>query len=159
MDKNALLHYALTQFQYLKNYDEVNPRESYDKVRNSFNNLFKKVCEYWNDEYTDGKDKGDRTYSLTFYAKDGVKLGEANDATLQIKNDPLVNKPIPKDGNPHRLVSWRALRHDNVKKLYLEAKQNNVPIDDGLYKRIAQIAGSTSPKVKEIINELQFNEL
>ena len=159
MDKNELLHYALTQNQYLKNFDEANPKESYDKVRNSFNNLFKKVCEYWNDEYTDEKDKGDRTYSLTIYAKDGSKIGEANDATVKIKNDPLVNKPILKDGNPHRLVSWRALRHENIKKLYLEAKQNNVPIDDGLYKRIAQIAGSTSPKVKEIINELQFNEL
>lgn len=159
MDKNELLHHALIMNQYLKNYDEANPKESYDKVRNSFNSLFKKVCEYWDNDYTDGKDKGDRTYSLTIYAKDGSKIGEANDATVKIKNDPLVNKPIPKDGNPHRLVSWRALRYDNVKKLYLEAKQNNVPIDDGLYKRIAQIAGSTSPKVKEIINELQFNEL
>lgn len=159
MDKNTLLHYAITQFQYLKNYDEAYPKESYDKVRNSFMNLFKKVTEYWNDEYTDEKDKGDRTYSLTFYSQNGVKLGEAKDATLQIKNDPLVNKPITKDGNPHRLVSWRSLRYENVKKLYLEAKENNVPIDDGLYKRIAQIAGSTSPKVKQIISELQFNEL
>lgn len=158
MNTQELLNSALTQYQFLKNYDTNNPQESYNKVRNSFNSLFKKVIEY----YLDNKpteEQQERTYSLTFYAKDGTKIGEANDATLQIKNDPLVNKPIPKDGNPHRLVSWRALRHENVKKLYLEAKQNNVPIDDGLYKRIAQIAGSTSPKVKEIINELQFNEL
>ena len=158
MNTQELLNSALTQYQFLKNYDTNNPQESYNKVRNSFNSLFKKVIEY----YLDNKpteEQQEHAYSLTIYSQDGVKLGEANDATIQIKNDPLVNKPIPKDGNPHRLVSWRALRYENVKKLYLEAKQNNVPIDDGLYKRIAQIAGSTSPKVKEIINELQFNEL
>lgn len=152
MDKNELLHHALIQNQYLKNYDEANPKESYDKVRNSFNNLFKKVCEYWNDEYSDEKDKGDRTYSLTSYAKDGTKIGEANNATI-------TNTPIKKDGNPRRVQPWRELRNEKIKKLYKEAVANNIAIDDNFCFRVAQEIGTNRNKVKEVINILQFDEL
>ena len=152
MNKNELLHYALTQNQYLKNYDEANPKQSYEKVRNSFNNLFKKVCEYWNDDYSDEKDKGDRTYSLTFYAKDGTKIGEAKNATI-------TNTPIKKDGNPKRVQPWRELRNEKIKKLYKEAVVNNVTIDDKFCFRVAQEVGTTRNKVREVINILQFDEI
>ena len=152
MDKNELLHYALTQNQYLKNYDEANPKQSYEKVRNSFNNLFKKVCEFWNEDYSDEKDKGDRTYSLTIYSQNGVKLGEANNATI-------TNTPIKKDGNPKRVQPWRELRNEKIKRLYKEAVANNITIDDKFCFRVAQEVGTTRNKVREVINILQFDEI
>ena len=169
MDKNTLLHYAITQFQYLKNYDEAYPKESYDKVRNSFMNLFKKVTEYWNDEYYDDANKP-KTYSMTFISKDDKVIGHAANAQLvglsvpdvqstSIENDPVEDSPIKKDGNPKRIQRWRDIRDANVRKMYDEAKENNVPLGNGLYKRIAQVCGTTSPKVRQLITQFQFDEL
>ena len=151
MNTQELLNSALTQYQFLKNYDANNPQESYNKVRNSFNSLFKKVIEY----YLDNKpteEQQQHTYSLTFYAKDGTKIGEANNATI-------TNTPIKKDGNPRRVQPWRELRNEKIKKLYKEAVANNVTIDDKFCFRVAQEVGTTRNKVREVINILQFDEI
>ena len=151
MNTQELLNSALTQYQFLKNYDANNPQESYNKVRNSFNTLFKKVIEY----YLDNKpteEQQERTYSLTFYAKDGTKIGEAKNATI-------TNTPIKKDGNPKRVQPWRELRNEKIKKLYKEAVANNITIDDKFCFRVAQEVGTTRHKVREVINILQFDEI
>ena len=151
MNTQELLNSALTQYQFLKNYDANNPQESYNKVRNSFNSLFKKVIEY----YLDNKpteEQQQHTYSLTFYAKDGTKIGEAKNATIS-------NVPIKKDGNPRRVQPWRELRNEKIKKLYKEAVANNITIDDKFCFRVAQEVGTTRNKVREVINILQFDEI
>lgn len=135
MNKNELLHHALVQNQYLKNYDETHPKESYDKVRNSFNSLFKKVCEYWNDEYSDEKEPDE-----------------------QIQVQPTLNA-WEKRGNWTRTNEWRKYRDTQIIKLYKEAKDKHANINKDLFKRIAQITGSTSPKVKQIISEYEFMQI
>lgn len=135
MNKNELLHHALVQNQYLKNYDEAHPRESYDKVRNSFNSLFKKVCEYWNDDYSNEKEPDE-----------------------QIQVQPTLNA-WEKRGNWTRTNEWRKYRDTQIIKLYKEAKDKHANINKDLFKRIAQITGSTSPKVKQIISEYEFMQI
>lgn len=132
MNKNELLHHALVQNQYLKNYDEVHPKESYEKVRNSFNSLFKKVCEYWNDEYSDEKEQ------------------------IPVQ----TSSAWEKKGNWTRTNEWRKYRNAQIIKLYKEAKEKHATIiNSDLFRRIAQITGSTSPKVKQVISEYEFMQI
>ena len=135
MNKNELLHHALVQNQYLKNYDETHPRESYEKVRNSFNSLFKKVCEYWNDDYSNEKEP------------DG-----------QIPVQPTLNA-WEKRGNWTRTNEWRKYRDTQIKKLYKEAKDKHANINSDLFRRIAQICGTTRNKVKQVISEYEFMQI
>lgn len=150
MDKTELLHYALTQYLYLKNYEAEKPKESYDKVRKSFERLFKKILEYWNDLYYNENEAESTTVPI-------ITTNVNNSAVIE--TDPVVNKPIRKDGNPHVIRPWREQRNENIKRMYIEATKNNIPVDEALCKRIAQVVGSTSPKVREIINVIQFNEI
>jgi hypothetical protein len=131
MNKNELLHHALVQNQYLKNYDEAHPRESYEKVRNSFNSLFKKVCEYWNDEYSEEKEQLPVQSSSTWEKK----------------------------GNWTRTNEWRKYRNTQIIKLYKEAKSKSANINSELFQNIAHHVGSTLPKVKQVISEYEFIQI
>ena len=128
-----LLHWAVTQHQFVKGFDPNNAKECYDKVFLSYKRLYDKVVNY-------------------------CVLSDEKEPDEQIPEQPMLDA-WEKRGNWTRTNEWRKHRDAQIRKLYKEAKEKHATINNDLFKRIAQITGSTSPKVKEIINELQFNEL
>lgn len=138
-----LLHWAVTQHQFVKSFDPNNAKECYDKVYNSYKRLYDKVINFC--VLSDEKEPDEQ-----------LPIKQTVTQPVPIK---IQNKPIRKAGDKWAVRPWREQRNEHIKKLYMEAKQNRVPIDDGLMKRIAQIAGSTTTKVKEIISLLEFDNL
>lgn len=167
MNKDELLHYALTQFRYLKNYDTKNPEESYNKVRASFMHLFKKVVEYWDDEFTNAsvqeklevftnptipEFKADIPCDIKEEVKEEIKEKNTID-TLPIKGDVIL-----KQGNSRERKMWLTLRDANIRKMYLEAVKNNIPITDDFLKRIAQTVGTNTKVVRDKINNYEYQQ-
>lgn len=150
MNRQELLHWAVTQNQFIKGYDANIPKECYDKLYASYNRLYNKVINYC--------------------------VLDAIEAPQSLKTSPVDNSEPPKKKNApdgleigtfkkaghkdsQRLKNWRKYRDSKVIELYKECKCKKQPITDEIIFRIAQIVGSTSPKVKRIINDYEFDKI
>ena len=133
MNKNELLRFAVTQNQFIKGYDEKNPRECYNKVLNSYRQLYDKVVNY-------------------------CVLSDEKEPDEQIPAQPTLNA-WEKRGNWARTNEWRKHRDTQIIKLYKEAKDKHANINSDLFRRIAQICGTTRNKVKQVISEYEFMQI
>lgn len=132
MNKNELLRFAVTQNQFIKGYDEKNPRECYNKVLNSYRQLYDKVVNY-------------------------CVLSE-KEPDEQMPAQPTLSA-WEKRGNWTRTNEWRKYRDTQIIKLYKEAKDKHANITGDLLRRIAQICGTTRNKVKQVISEYEFMQI
>ena len=128
-----LLHWAVTQHQFVKGFDQNNPKECYDKVFLSYKRLYDKVVNY-------------------------CVLSDEKEPDEQMPTQPTLNA-WEKRGNWTRTNEWRKYRDTQIKKLYKEAKDKHANINSDLFRRIAQICGSTVPKVKQVISEYEFMQI
>lgn len=133
MNKNELLRFAVTQHQFIKGYDEKSPKECYDKVFLSYKRLYDKVVNY-------------------------CVLSDEKEPDEQMPTQPTLSA-WEKRGNWTRTNEWRKYRNTQIIKLYKESKEKHATINGDLFKRIAQICGSTVPKVKQVISEYEFMQI
>ena len=150
MNKNELLRFAVTQNQFIKGYDEKNPRECYNKVLNSYRQLYDKVVNY--------------CVLSTETAQDAIKTSQVNNSESPIKKtsqNELEISEFRKEGSSKstKLKVWRNYRNEKVIELYKECIRKQQPITDDIIFRIAQIVGTNSPKVKQIINDYEFSQI
>ena len=150
MNKNELLRFAVTQNQFIKGYDDKNPRECYNKVLNSYRQLYDKVVNYCvlNEET----------------AQETIKTSPVDNSEPIIKKtsqNELGICTFRKEGSSKstKLKVWRNYRNEKVIELYKECIRKQQPITDDIIFRIAQIVGTNSPKVKQIINEYEFMQI
>ena len=150
MNKNELLRFAVTQNQFIKGYDEKSPRECYNKVLNSYRQLYDKVVNY--------------CVLSTETAQETIKTSQVNNSEPPIKKtsqNELGICTFRKEGSSKstKLKVWRNYRNEKVIELYKECIRKQQPITDDIIFRIAQIVGTNSPKVKQIINDYEFSQI
>ena len=150
MNKNELHRFAVTQNQLIKGYDEKSPRECYNKVLNSYRQLYDKVVNY--------------CVLSTETAQETIKTSQVNNSESPIKKtsqNELEISAFRKEGSSKstKLKVWRNYRNEKVIELYKECIRKQQPITDDIIFRIAQIVGTNSPKVKQIINEYEFSQI
>ena len=145
-----LLHWAVTQHQFVKSFDPNNAKECYDKVYNSYKRLYDKVVNYCvlNEET----------------AQETIKTSQVNNSESPIKKtsqNELEISAFRKEGSSKstKLKVWRNYRNEKVIELYKECIRKQQPITDDIIFRIAQIVGTNSPKVKQIINDYEFSQI
>ena len=145
-----LLHWAVTQHQFVKSFDPNNAKECYDKVYNSYKRLYDKVVNYCvlNEET----------------AQETIKTSQVNNSEPPIKKtsqNELDISEFRKEGSSKstKLKVWRNYRNEKVIELYKECIRKQQPITDDIIFRIAQIVGTNSPKVKQIINDYEFSQI
>ena len=147
MNKNELLRFAVTQNQFIKGYDEKNPRECYNKVLNSYRQLYDKVVNYCvlNEET----------------AQETIKTPQVNNSEPPIKKTSQNEKEISKIAEKttkftpydksHPLSSgWHTFRFESVIFLHKIGKTD---------EEIAKIINSTPIKVRKIINDYEFSQI
>lgn len=128
-----LLHWAVTQHQFVKSFDPNNAKECYDKVFLSYKRLYDKVVNY-------------------------CVLSDEKEPDEQIQVQPTLSA-WEKRGNWARTNEWRKHRDTQIIKLYKEAKDKHANINSDLFRRIAQICGTTRNKVKQVISEYEFMQI
>lgn len=145
-----LLHWAVTQHQFVKSFDPKNAKECYDKVYNSYKRLYDKVVNYCvlNEEA----------------AQESPKKSPVDNSEPPVKKmsqNKLEIGTFIKAGSPdnRKLRTWRAYRDEKVIELYNECKRKQQPITNDIIFRISQLVGTTSPKVRKIINEYEFMQI
>ena len=147
MNKNELLRFAVTQNQFIKGYDEKNPRECYNKVLNSYRQLYDKVVNY--------------CVLSTETAQETIKTSQVNNSEPPIKKTSQNEKEISKIAEKttkftpydksHPLSSgWHTFRFESVIYLHKIGKTD---------EEIAKIINSTPVKVKKIINDYEFSQI
>lgn len=124
-----LLRWTVTQHQFVKGFDQNNPKECYDKVFLSYKRLYDKVVNY-------------------------CVLSDEKEPDEQMPAQPTLWE---KRGNWTRTNEWRKYRDAQIRKLYNEAKKKHATINNDLFQRIAQIVGTQVPKVREIISNIEFD--
>lgn len=67
--------------------------------------------------------------------------------------------PIRKEGNPHTVRPWRVKRDEAIRQCYVELKKVGGKVDDNFIRRTAQDIGTTTPKVKSVISNIEFYAL
>ena len=60
---------------------------------------------------------------------------------------------IQKQGNPYAVKPWRVARDSKIKEMLDAAVKSQIPFTRELFKGIAQRAGSTTPKVRQLANQ------
>ena len=145
-----LLHWAVTQHQFVKSFDPNNAKECYDKVYNSYKRLYDKVVNYCvlNEET----------------AQETIKTSPVDNSESPIKKtsqNELEISEFRKEGSSKSTKNkeWRNYRNEKVIELYKECIRKQQPITDDIIFRIAQIVGTNSPKVKQIINDYEFSQI
>ena len=147
MNKNELLRFAVTQNQFIKGYDEKNPRECYNKVLNSYRQLYDKVVNY--------------CVLSTETAQETIKTSQVNNSESPIKKTSQNEKEISKIAEKttvftpydksHPLSSgWHTFRFESVIFLHKIGKTD---------EEIAKIINSTPIKVRKIINDYEFSQI
>jgi len=147
MNKNELLRFAVTQNQFIKGYDEKNPRECYNKVLNSYRQLYDKVVNY--------------CVLSTETAQETIKTSQVNNSEPPIKKTSQNEKEISKIAEKttvftpydksHPLSSgWHTFRFESVIFLHKIGKTD---------EEIAKIINSTPIKVRKIINDYEFSQI
>ena len=145
-----LLHWAVTQHQFVKSFDPKNAKECYDKVYNSYKRLYDKVVNY--------------CVLSTETAQETIKTSPVDNSEPPIKKtsqNELEIYAFRKEGSSKstKLKVWRNYRNEKVIELYKECIRKQQPITDDIIFRIAQIVGTNSPKVKQIINDYEFSQI
>ena len=145
-----LLHWAVTQHQFVKSFDPKNAKECYDKVYNSYKRLYDKVVNY--------------CVLSTETAQETIKTSPVDNSEPTIKKtsqNELEIYAFRKEGSSKstKLKVWRNYRNEKVIELYKECIRKQQPITDDIIFRIAQIVGTNSPKVKQIINDYEFSQI
>lgn len=131
MNKNELLRFAVTQNQFIKGYDEKSPRECYNKVLNSYRQLYDKVVNY--------------CVLSTETAQETIKTSQNEKEISKIAEKTTVFTPYDKS---HPLSSgWHTFRFESVIFLHKIGKTD---------EEIAKIINSTPVKVRKIINDYEF---
>ena len=147
MNKNELLRFAVTQNQFIKGYDEKNPRECYNKVLNSCRQLYDKVVNY--------------CVLSTETAQETIKTSPVDNSEPPIKKTSQNEKEISKIAEKttvftpydksHPLSSgWHTFRFESVIFLHKIGKTD---------EEIAKIINSTPVKVRKIINDYEFSQI
>ena len=147
MNKNELLRFAVTQNQFIKGYDEKSPRECYNKVLNSYRQLYDKVVNY--------------CVLSTETAQETIKTSQVNNSEPPIKKTSQNEKEISKIAEhttkftpydkSHPLSSgWHTFRFESVIFLHKIGKTD---------EEIAKIINSTPIKVRKIINDYEFSQI
>ena len=147
MNKNELLRFAVTQNQFIKGYDEKNPRECYNKVLNSYRQLYDKVVNY--------------CVLSTETTQETIKTSQVNNSESPIKKTSQNEKEISKIAEKttvftpydksHPLSSgWHTFRFESVIFLHKIGKTD---------EEIAKIINSTPIKVRKIINDYEFSQI
>ena len=147
MNKNELLRFAVTQNQFIKGYDEKNPRECYNKVLNSYRQLYDKVVNY--------------CVLSTETAQEAIKTSPVDNSESPIKKTSQNEKEISKIAEKttkftpydksHPLSSgWHTFRFESVIYLHKIGKTD---------EEIAKIINSTPIKVRKIINDYEFSQI
>ena len=147
MNKNELLRFAVTQNQFIKGYDEKNPRECYNKVLNSYRQLYDKVVNY--------------CVLSTETAQETIKTSPVDNSESPIKKTSQNEKEISKIAEKttvftpydksHPLSSgWHTFRFESVIFLHKIGKTD---------EEIAKIINSTPIKVRKIINDYEFSQI
>ena len=147
MNKNELLRFAVTQNQFIKGYDEKNPRECYNKVLNSYRQLYDKVVNY--------------CVLSTETAQETIKTSPVDNSEPPIKKTSQNEKEISKIAEKttvftpydksHPLSSgWHTFRFESVIFLHKIGKTD---------EEIAKIINSTPVKVRKIINDYEFSQI
>ena len=134
-NKQDLINFVKNQVQYTKYFKEEDALEGMKYWEGRFNQLALKVLCMDDDEEE----------IISFIQP--ITLPKPN---LKVTDF----KPYVKRGNQKAVKTWVELRNAHIKKLYDEAKKNNVLISDDLIKSIAQRVGTTVPKCTEIVNLL-----
>lgn len=165
-DVVKMLEWLGEQYQFKPGYKKEDPEQSFRKMDAWFNRVY--ITMFTNLIKLSGINElyEEPAEEKLIVPKKYSEHEKEPDEQLPIKQTvtqpvplKIQNKPIRKAGDKWAVRPWREQRNEHIKKLYMEAKQNRVPIDDGLMKRIAQIAGSTTTKVREIISLLEFDRL
>ena len=60
---------------------------------------------------------------------------------------------IQKQGNPYAVKPWRVARDSKIKEMLDAAVKSQIPFTRELFKGIAQRAGTTTPKVRQLANQ------
>lgn len=147
MNKNELLRFAVTQNQFIKGYDEKSPRECYNKVLNSYRQLYDKVVNY--------------CVLSTETAQETIKTSPVDNSEPPIKKTSQNEKEISKIAEKttvftpydksHPLSSgWHTFRFESVIFLHKIGKTD---------EEIAKIINSTPIKVRKIINDYEFSQI
>ena len=147
MNKNELLRFAVTQNQFIKGYDEKNPRECYNKVLNSYRQLYDKVVNY--------------CVLSTETAQETIKTSPVDNSEPHTKKTSQNEKEISKIAEKttvftpydksHPLSSgWHTFRFESVIFLHKIGKTD---------EEIAKIINSTPVKVRKIINDYEFSQI
>ena len=147
MNKNELLRFAVTQNQFIKGYDEKSPRECYNKVLNSYQQLYDKVVNY--------------CVLSTETAQETIKTSPVDNSEPPIKKMSQNEKEISKIAEKttkftpydksHPLSSgWYTFRFESVIFLHKIGKTD---------EEIARIINSTPVKVRTIINDYEFSQI
>ena len=142
-----LLHWAVTQHQFVKSFDPKNAKECYDKVYNSYKRLYDKVVNYCV--------LSEETASET------IKTSPVNNSELPIKKTSQNEKEISKiaehttkfttyDKSHPSSSGWHTFRFESVIFLHKIGKTD---------EEIAKIVNSTPVKVRKIINEYEFSQI
>ena len=142
-----LLHWAVTQHQFVKSFDPKNAKECYDKVYNSYKRLYDKVVNYCvlNEETAQESPKKPPVDS----SESPIKKTSQNEKEIsKIAEKTTVFTPYDKS---HPLSSgWHTFRFESVIFLHKIGKTD---------EEIAKIINSTPVKVKKIINDYEFSQI
>ena len=144
MNKQELLRFAVTQNQFIKGYDEKNSKECYNKVLNSYRQLYDRVVNYCV--------LGEEIHQEILQKQPVINYEATKKKKSQNELKIGTFKKAGCNGNS-KLQTWRAFRDEKVIELYNECVYKHQPITEEIIFRIAQIVGSTRPKVKRIIEE------
>ena len=147
MNKQELLRFAVTQNQFIKGYDEHNPRECYNKVLNSYRQLYDKVVNYCV-LGTPEQSESLQTQPVDNYEAPHKKTSQNEKEISKIAENTTTFSTYDKS---HPFSSgWNTFRLESVIYLHKIGKSN---------EEIAKIINSTPVKVKKIISEYEFSQI
>lgn len=142
-----LLHWAVTQHQFVKSFDPKNAKECYDKVYNSYKRLYDKVVNYCvlNEETAQETIKT----SPVDNSEPPIKKTSQNEKEIS-KIAEKTTKFTPYDKSHPLSSGWHTFRFESVIFLHKIGKTD---------EEIAKIINSTPIKVRKIINDYEFSQI
>ena len=142
-----LLHWAVTQHQFVKRFDPKNAKDYYDKVYNSYKRLYDKVVNYCvlNEETAQETIKTSPVYN----SEPHIKKTSQNEKEIS-KIAEKTTKFTPYDKSHPLSSGWHTFRFESVIFLHKIGKTD---------EEIAKIINSTPIKVRKIINDYEFSQI
>jgi len=142
-----LLHWAVTQHQFVKSFDPNNAKECYDKVYNSYKRLYDKVinfCVLAEETVQESPKK-----SPVDNSEPTTKKTSQNEKEIS-KIAEHTTKFTPYDKSHPLSSGWHTFRFESVIFLHKIGKTD---------EEIAKIINSRPDKVRKIINDYEFSQI